>query len=100
MLMEGIFSAVATPFYPDERVYFRKLEANIARYSRSMLAGMLVLGSTGEAVALDDAETCEVLRVAAEAAAPEKVLIAGVGRESVKATVELAEVAARSNYDA
>jgi len=36
--MEGIFSAVPTPFYPDERVYFRKLEANIARYSRSLLS--------------------------------------------------------------
>jgi dihydrodipicolinate synthase/N-acetylneuraminate lyase len=100
MLMEGIFSAVPTPFYPDERVYFRKLEANIARYSRSLLSGMLLLGSTGEAVALNDEESVDVLRVAADAAAPEKVLIAGVGKESVKATVELAEVAARHRYDA
>jgi dihydrodipicolinate synthase/N-acetylneuraminate lyase len=38
--------------------------------------------------------------VASEATAAEKVLIAGVGRESVKATVELAEAAARFNYDA
>ncbi len=98
--MEGIFSAVPTPFYPDERIYFRKLEANIARYSRSLLSGMLLLGSTGEAVALNDQETLDVLRVAAEAAAPEKVLIAGVGKESVKATVELAEAAARYRYDA
>ena len=80
MLLEGIFAAVPTPFYLDERVYFRKLEANMARYSRSLLSGMLLLGSTGEAVALDDTETRDVLRVAAEAAAPEKVLIAGVGR--------------------
>jgi dihydrodipicolinate synthase/N-acetylneuraminate lyase len=100
MLLEGIFAAVPTPFYLDERVYFRKLEANMARYSRSLLSGMLLLGSTGEAVALDDTETRDVLRVAAEAAAPEKVLIAGVGRESVKGTVELAEVAARHHYDA
>lgn len=100
MLIEGIFAAVTTPFYADERVYFRKLEANIARYSRSLLAGMVVLGSTGEAVALDDAETREVMRTAAEAAAPEKVLIAGVGRESLKATCELAEEAARCQYDA
>jgi len=100
MLIEGVFAAVTTPFYPDERVYFRKLEANMARYSRSLLAGMLVLGSTGEAVMLDDSETREVLRVASEAAAPEKVLIAGVGRESVKATVELAEAAAGFSYDA
>jgi len=49
---------------------------------------------------LDDAETRDVLRSAAEAAEPEKVLIAGVARESVKATVELAEDAARRRYDA
>lgn len=98
--MEGIFAAVTTPFYPDERIYFRKLEANMARYSRSLLAGMVVLGSTGEAVMLDDAESAEVLKTAAEATAPEKVLVAGVGRESVKATVAMAEVAALHRYDA
>ena len=100
MLIEGIFAAVPTPFYSNEQIYFRKLEANIARYSRSLLSGLLLLGSTGEAAALDDAESRDVLRVAAEAAAPEKVLIAGVGRESVKATVELAEAAAGFHYDA
>ncbi|HEY1902654.1 MAG TPA: dihydrodipicolinate synthase family protein [Terracidiphilus sp.] len=100
MLIEGIFAAVPTPFYADERVYFRKLEANVARYSRSLLSGLLLLGSTGEAITLNDTETRDVLRVAAEAAAPEKVLIAGVGRESVKATVELAEAAAELRYDA
>jgi len=100
MLLEGIFAAVTTPFYTDERVYFRKLEANMARYSRSLLAGMVVLGSTGEAVSLDDEESREVLRVAAEATLPEKVLLAGVGHESVKGTVEMAEAAARFRYDA
>lgn len=100
MLLEGIFAAAPTPFYADERVYFRKIEHNMARYSRSLLAGMVVLGSTGEAVELNDAESREVLKVAAEATAPEKVLIAGVGRESVRATVELAEAAAEFGYDA
>jgi dihydrodipicolinate synthase/N-acetylneuraminate lyase len=100
MLMEGIFAAVTTPFYSDERLYFRKLEANMAHYSRSLMAGMLVLGSTGEAVMLDDAESADVLRCAADATAPEKVLIAGVGRESVKGTVAQAEVAAECRYDA
>ncbi len=100
MLLEGIFAPVTTPFYSDERIYFRKIEANMARYSRSLLAGMVVLGSTGEAVALDDAETRDVLRASIDATAPEKVLIAGVGRESVRATLELAEFAATLNYDA
>jgi dihydrodipicolinate synthase/N-acetylneuraminate lyase len=61
---------------------------------------MLLLGSMGEAPELDDAESREILRVAAEAAAPEKMLIAGVGRESVKATVALADAAAEFRYDA
>src|SRR6202789_2583222 len=99
MLIEGILAAVPTPFYSNEQIYFRKLEANIARYSRSLLSGLLLLGSTGEAAALDDAESRDVLRVAAQAAAPEKVLIAGVGRESVKATVELAQAPAGLNYE-
>lgn len=100
MLMEGVFAAIATPFYPDERIYFRKIEANVAHYSRSLLAGLVALGSTGEAVTLDDAESRDVLRAVAEAAKPEKVLVAGVGRESVKGTVALAEVAAELQYDA
>jgi dihydrodipicolinate synthase/N-acetylneuraminate lyase len=100
MLLDGIFAAVTTPFYSDERIYFRKIEANMARYSRGLLAGMLVLGSTGEAVMLDDEESRQVLRIAAGASAPEKILIAGVGRESVGATVSLAEAAAEYRYDA
>ena len=100
MLMEGIFAAVTTPFYADERLYLRKLEANMAHYSRSLLAGMVVLGSTGEAVALDDAESAQVLRVAAEATTAEKVLVAGVGRESVMGTLAMADLAANFQYDA
>jgi 4-hydroxy-2-oxoglutarate aldolase len=100
MLMEGVFAAITTPFYSDERIYFRKIEANVAHYSRSLMAGMVVLGSTGEAVMLDDAESRDVLRAVAEAAAPEKVLVAGVGRESVKGTVAMAEAAAELQFDA
>jgi len=100
MLMEGIFAAITTPFYSDERIYFRKIEANVAHYSRSLLAGLVCLGSTGEAVALDDAESRDVLRAVAATAAPEKVLVAGVGRESVRGTVALAEAAADLKFDA
>ncbi|MFC5863422.1 dihydrodipicolinate synthase family protein [Acidicapsa dinghuensis] len=100
MLLEGIFAPVTTPFYPDERIYFKKLEFNVSRLSLTALSGLVVLGSTGEAVALNDAETREALSVAASAAADEKVLIAGIGRESVKATVELAEYAVGRKYDA
>jgi len=100
MLLEGIFSAATTPYYPDGRLYLRKLEHNVERYCRTPVAGLVILGSTGEAVMLDDAEARDVLTTAAAAATPEKVLLAGVGQGSVAATLRLAEFAAEQKYDA
>jgi 4-hydroxy-2-oxoglutarate aldolase len=100
MLLQGIFPALTTPFYPDGRVYLRKVEHNVDRYSKTPIAGMVVLGSTGEPVMLSDEERRDVLRVAAEFAAPEKVLVAGVGAESVVETVKMCEYAASQGYDA
>jgi 4-hydroxy-2-oxoglutarate aldolase len=99
MLLNGIFPAVTTPFYPDGRVYYKKIEHNIDRYSRTPISGMVILGSTGEAVMLSDDERREVLRATVEAAAPEKVLIAGTGAESVAETLKLTEHAALLKYD-
>jgi len=99
MLLQGIFPAVTTPFYPDGAVYYKKIEHNIDRYSRTPIAGMVVLGSTGEAVMLSDDERREVLKVTADVAAPEKVLIAGTGAESVAETLKLTEYAAKLKYD-
>ncbi|HEU4416663.1 MAG TPA: dihydrodipicolinate synthase family protein [Candidatus Angelobacter sp.] len=99
MLLQGIFPAVTTPFYPDGAVYYKKIEHNIDRYSRTPIAGMVVLGSTGEAVMLSDEERREVLRVTADVASPDKVLIAGTGAESVQETLRLTEYAARLKYD-
>ncbi|HEV2021517.1 MAG TPA: dihydrodipicolinate synthase family protein [Terriglobales bacterium] len=100
MLLHGIFPPLTTPFYPDGKVYFRKLEANVERYSKTPVAGLVVLGSTGEAILLSDDEQREVLRAAREAAAPEKVLVAGTGSESAVETLRLTEYAATLGYDA
>ncbi len=100
MLLEGIFPAVTTPFYSDGRLYLKKIEHNIDRYSHTPVAGLVVLGSTGEAVMLSDDESRTVLRVAREAATAEKVLLAGVARESLSETLRLAEFAADQQYDA
>jgi len=99
MLLHGIFPALTTPFYPDGKVYVRKLEANVERYSKTPVAGLVVLGSTGEAILLSADEQREVLRAAREAAAPEKVLIAGTGSESAIETLRLTEYAATLGYD-
>jgi dihydrodipicolinate synthase/N-acetylneuraminate lyase len=99
MLLQGIFPPITTPFYPEGNVYYKKLEHNVERYSKTPVAGIVVLGSTGEAILLSDEERREVLRVAREAAAPNKVLIAGTGIESAIETLRLTEFAAELGYD-
>jgi 4-hydroxy-2-oxoglutarate aldolase len=99
MLLQGIFPPITTPFYPDGNVYFKKLESNVEHYSRTPCAGIVVLGSTGEAILLSDQERRDVLKFAREAAAPNKVLIAGTGVESAIETVRLTEYAAELGYD-
>jgi len=99
MLLNGIFPPITTPFYPDGNVYFKKLESNVERYSRTPVAGMVVLGSTGEALMLSDQEKRDVFRAARESAAPNKVLIAGTGIESAIETLRLTEYAAELGYD-
>jgi len=61
MLLHGIFPPITTPFYPDGNVYFKKIEHNVERYSRTPVAGIVVLGSTGEAIMLSDQERRDVL---------------------------------------
>jgi dihydrodipicolinate synthase/N-acetylneuraminate lyase len=100
MFLHGIFPPVTTPFYPEGNVYYKKLEHNVERYSKTPVAGIVVLGSTGEAVMLSDQEQRDVLKTAREFAAPTKVLIAGTGRESAIETLLLAEYAADLGYDA
>ncbi len=99
MLLNGIFPAVTTPFYADGRVYFRKLEHNVDRYTKGPITGLVVLGSTGEAVMLNCEEEREILRTAIATAAPEKVMIAGCGHESVQETMQACEYAAVLGYD-
>jgi len=99
MLLSGIFPAITTPFYPDGQVYYRKLEHNVHRYAMGPLAGIVALGSTGEAPMLSDEEKRGVLKCAIESAAPEKVMIAGAGAESAIETLRMAEFAASLGYD-
>src|SRR6202795_2789246 len=100
MLLSGIFPPITTSFYPDGEVYLKKIETNAERYSRTPAAGIVVLGSTGEAILLSDQERRDVLTTALAAAAPSKVMIAGTGVESAHGTLRLPEYAAELGYDA
>ncbi|HEY5055917.1 MAG TPA: dihydrodipicolinate synthase family protein [Acidobacteriaceae bacterium] len=100
MLLEGLHIPLTTPFHSDGRVALPKLAANVARYSKTPAVGLIVLGPSAEPTLLSDDETRDVLRTAAQAAAPEKVLLAGIARDSVRSVLALADFAAQQHYDA
>jgi len=98
MKLQGIFPAITTPFTHDGEVWKQKVQHNIEKWNRTGLAGYAVTGSTGEAVMLTTEEKIRLWEWVAEYAAPEKVLIAGTGVESVGGTVELTNRAAEIGY--
>ena len=96
MLLHGIFPPITTPFYQDGKIYFRKLEQNVEQYSRGPITGIVVQGSTGEAILLGDDEKREVFKSAREAAADDKVLIASTGVESAIETLQADRIRCRT----
>jgi 4-hydroxy-2-oxoglutarate aldolase len=90
MKLQGIFPALATPFDHNGEIYKTKVLHNVDKLNRVALSGYTVCGSTGETPLLSAAERLELLALVKQAAAPEKILIAGVGVESVHETVAMA----------
>jgi len=100
MLIDGIHVPLTAPFYRDGSSYWRKLEHNVGRYSLTPAAGLVAMPPRGEAGTLSDAEVAETLQVVSAAAAREKVLVAGIAKDSVRGALWVAEQAALSGFDA
>jgi len=98
MVVSGIFPALVTPFDASEAVSLSGVKENIRRYNQTLVSGYVVLGSTGESVMLSREEADAVLTAAKEAAAPEKLLIAGTGAESTAETIARTKRAAALGY--
>ena len=98
--LRGIFPPIPTPFAADGEVAYGALRDNLAKWNATDLSGYVVLGSNGEASYLDDDEKRRVLQVAREAIPSAKLMIAGTGCESTRATVALTRDAAAMGADA
>lgn len=99
MKLQGIFPALATPFDGEGRLYKEKILYNVQKLNKIALSGYTVCGSTGETPLLSSAERLELMEYVKEASAPGKILIAGVGAESVHETLAMANRAADIGYD-
>jgi 4-hydroxy-2-oxoglutarate aldolase len=100
MKLQGIYPPITTPFDHNGDIYKIKLTHNVETWNRTGLAGYVVCGSTGESVMLTPEEKYLCWEIVAKAAAPDKLLIAGTGVESVRETVDLTNRAAEMGYKA
>ena len=100
MKLQGIFPALTTCFDYEGNLYKAKILHNVEKLNQVALAGYTVCGSTGETPLLTPEERLQVCEWVREASADGKILIAGVGAESVHQTVLLANRAAEIGYHA
>ena len=95
----GIFTPIVTPFTHDE-LDETGLRRNVAQWMRTPLHGLVVLGSNGEAPQLEDSEADRAIEIVRDGVPRDKLLIAGTGRESTKATIAATRRAASMGADA
>ncbi len=92
----GIFAPATTPFDPATgEIDLDGLQRNVAAFAATRLAGLVLFGTTGEGLLLDEEERVAAL-VAAREASGDKLLLAAVGAESTRVTVQRARAAANA----
>jgi 4-hydroxy-2-oxoglutarate aldolase len=77
-----------TVFDENEEVAYDKIAENIERYNGTKVRGYMPLGSNGEFRSLTDEASVKIIEVYRKYRDKGKTLIAGVGSESAKITIE------------
>src|SRR5229473_6285723 len=100
MNLSGVFAPVPTPFDDRDRVDTTRLRAALTKWMKRPLHGVVVLGSNGEAVLMDDFESDQVIVAARETVPSDRRFIVGTGRESTQAAIRASRRAAEHGADA
>ncbi|GMV06992.1 MAG: 4-hydroxy-tetrahydrodipicolinate synthase [Gemmatimonadota bacterium] len=99
--LRGTFLPVTTPFDPVtgdvDVVAFR---SNLRRWFSHPVRGLLIAGSTGESVFLDDGELSALMEAARDVVPEDRLVIVGTGAESTRAAIKKAKKAAEAGADA
>lgn len=88
-----------TPFR-DGEVDTSGIRSNVRKWMAAGLGGVLTVGTNGEAALLEDDEADRVIAAAREEVPSDRVLLAGAGHESTRATISAARRAAAAGADA
>lgn len=98
MDLQSLFPAIPTPFL-DDALDARGLRANVERWARTPLRGLLALGSNGEASHVDAEESVRAIEAVRAGWPADRLLIAGAGQQSTHQTIAAARAVARAGAD-
>ena len=100
MDLQGTFIAITTPFDQNENIALDHLQQNLQRWVLEPIHGVVVTGTTGEAVYLSLDERIQLWQTAAPILRNVgKSFIAGAAAESTRGTIQMVELAARSGAE-
>jgi 4-hydroxy-2-oxoglutarate aldolase len=98
--LAGVFPPIATPFDDRGTVDADAIRANVPRWLAAGVRGIVALGSNGEAPLLEEQEADAVVAAVRDVVPRDRLLIAGTGRESTRATISASRRAAALGADA
>ena len=96
---DGVFTALVTPFR-DGKVDFASFEALVERQIAAGVAGLVPVGTTGEAATLSDDEAEEVIRRTVAVATGRVAVVAGAGSNDSEKAAAKARRAEKAGADA
>ncbi|MEO0605551.1 MAG: dihydrodipicolinate synthase family protein, partial [Myxococcota bacterium] len=91
--MQGILTALVTPFDAEQRLDVSTLEAQCRRQIEAGIHGLVPCGTTGETPTLSGEEWETVVRTAVRVAGGSVPVVAGVGTNNTRTTIALCEQA-------
>lgn len=100
MKLEGLFTALITPFKENGEVDTAGLKKNIAEQIRAGVDGLVLLGTTGEAPTLSFEEKKAIIQAAKEEINRRVPLIIGTGTNCTKTTIGWTVLAKETGCDA
>ncbi len=98
--LDGVLIPTTTPFQAGGEVDPAAFRSNLEWWLTTRILGVVVGGSTGEAVLLDEEERVALWDVAREVVPQDRLVVAGTGQESTRATIRLTRRAAERGADA
>ena len=97
---EGVYPVLITPMNEDYSVNYEGMKENVQHYLDLKVAGIIIVGSTGEFASLDDDEKEKIItQVSEQVKGSETKLLVGIADERTDKVIEYAKFVEGTNAD-